>query len=121
MIKPPLVALAIATATALALGACRQAQVQEIADAARPQRLVFRSPAGNPTRVDIRVTGHLDGAAALTSLELPDPQRTTWPASVISGDVDCRIRQAWSAQTCTLEYSPTNVRSGRLSIRLSWH
>jgi len=115
-----LATLTLSVATALAVCSCRKAEVQTISDVVNPQRLVFRAPIGTPMAVDIQVVGHLDGSATLTSVEIPEPQRAQWPAAPLSGDVDCRIRQAWSAQTCTLEYAPTNVRSGRLSVKLSW-
>jgi len=115
-----LVTLTLSVATALAVCSCRKTEVQTVSDVANPQRLVFRAPISTPAAVDIQVVGHLDGAATLTSVEIPEPQKAQWPAQAMSGDVNCRIRQAWSAQTCTLEYAPTNVRSGSLSVKLSW-
>jgi len=112
--------LTLSVATALVVCSCRKAEVQTIADVASPQRLVFRAPISTSTAVDIHVVGHLDGSATLTSVEIPEPQKSQWPSSALSGDVDCRIRQAWSAPTCTLEYAPTNVRAGSLSVKLSW-
>lgn len=110
----------ISLAVALAMCACRRAEVQTLSDVAIAQRLVFRAPMDTPTAVDIQVVGRLDGSATLTCVEIPEPQKTQWPASSLSGEVDCRIRQAWSAQTCTLEYTPKNVRDGSLSVKLSW-
>lgn len=120
MNRRALTTLIIAVAIGLAVCSCRRAELQTISDVANPQRLVFRAPMSAPTAVDIQVVGHLDGSATLTSIEIPELQKAQWPASPLSGDVDCRIRQVWSAQTCTLEYTPTNVRTGSLSVKLSW-
>lgn len=120
MDKRIVAALAACAATAFVLCSCRQAQTQEISDVTRPQRLVFHSTRSHLTAVDLHVVGHLEGTAVLTSVEVPEPQQVPWPAQTMSGDVHLRVRQAWSSPTCTMDYAPTNVRSGNLSIELSW-
>jgi len=60
----------ISLAVALAMCACRRAEVQTLSDVAIAQRLVFRAPMDTPTAVDIQVMGRLDGSAVLVHREL---------------------------------------------------
>ena len=90
-------------------------QVQHIADCSRSQRIVFQTSGMYPSGVTVRVRGHIDGTATLTTVE------DRWPPQQISGDVDWSVYHDWFYSTCTFEYSPANVASGRLKVELKFH
>lgn len=113
--------IAMCIAVSVGLCSCRDSQTQRISDVTRPQRLVFHSPKSGPSAVDFHVLGQVDGNAVIASVEAAEPQKEPWPTQKISGAVDCRVRQAWSSQTCTMDYTPADVRAGHLTIKLSWH
>ena len=94
----------------------RQAQVVKIDDAAS-KTLLTLSPAGDPNEVDgisILITGRIDGSATVHIRN----GGTTYPARQIrKGLVFIKIEGDWHTSKCFLEYEPSTVQNGHLTIR----
>jgi len=114
------IAILLGTLAAVALGlwvagVFDRPQVQRIDNVSRPQRLVFQTSDKSPSGVTLRVRGHIDGTAIITTVE------DQWPPQKLGGDVDWAVYKDWFQSTCAFDYAPTGVTAGHLTLELTFH
>lgn len=88
----------------------------EINDVTEPERISVTNEhpiMGQGFRFTAEVTGWIDGEAELVLLDTDEaPMRS----KNLSGEVHFSWNEGWTARTAHLEYHPTDVKSGSLTI-----
>ena len=100
--------LIIISLVLLAACGCSRRQTTQIADVTKTNTLVLTPRGGHRGYLQLRVHGHLDGAATLTGAWI-QPQ-------TFSNTVDFRQSGDHYDTNCVLVYSPTTARGGTLTV-----
>lgn len=82
----------------------------EVADVTQPCVLTLLAPPDSPYvhGLSVRIRGHLDGIATISL--------TNFPVQKLTGDFDVKIGGDWYTTNCVLNYSPQDVRAGKVKI-----
>lgn len=98
------------------LAGCRGGrQTHAIADAAKAETIMLQKgkSQGHIHSLSVVCRGYLDGTAELVLMLNGKPCKS----EKLSGDVDFQWRNDWYSNSARIEYKPTSVKSGSLSIQ----
>lgn len=90
-----------------------------IAHVQAPQDLVLRKSEGQGAiyRMSLKATGHIDGNAAFTLMLNDKPYKIAHARGKVSFGWD----GDWYADTAEIRYEPTDVNTGSMTLRYSFH
>jgi len=92
-------------------------RTHSVADVTKPQTITLNkeSSQGGIVSFIVVAQGHLDGAAEIVLIHADSgkPYRTEH----LSGDVDFRWGGEWYSDSAKIEYKPSSVKSGHLSLQ----
>lgn len=107
--------LGFALCALLLCGCSPLPKASKVTDVSKPQVFTFPAPS-KVVNVRINVKGLLKGGQAELILRLPDGSSTT--RETIQGGVDLSWLTDWYTNPLRLEYAPTGVSAGNLTIEI---
>ena len=100
---------------AILVGCSGNNQAYNIADVTKSETITLKkiSSQGNINSMTVVGKGHLDGTAEIVLIVNGKPYKT----GSLSGDVDFRWGSDWYSDSAQIEYKPSSVKSGNLSLQ----
>jgi len=100
---------------AFVFGCSQGKQTHSIADVTKSEIVVLNklSSQGNIIGISIVGNGHLDGSAEILLILNGKPYKT----EIISGNVKFQWGGDWYSDSATIEYKPSSVAGGHLSLQ----
>ncbi len=103
------------TAAALSMIRSERPQTQRIDRVTEAQTLTFQTkPGETPSGYTLHVYGRIDGSAIVSASESSHSES-------IGGDVDWKIYQDYFRSSIDIQYSPTRVTRGHITVDLTFH
>lgn len=94
------------------LTGCSHKQAVQVSDVSKPETLILKPSQGQRAThiygISLRFYGHIDGEATITG--------TNVLTQKLTGAFDLKTGGDWYSDSCQLQYTPTNVRSGKVII-----
>ena len=100
---------------ALLAGCSGNSQEYNIADVTKPETITLQKvrSQGNIHSITVVGKGHLDGSATIVLILNRKPYKT----ESLSGDVGFSWGGDWYSESAKIEYQPSSVKSGKLSLQ----
>jgi hypothetical protein len=99
------------------LSGCSHKHTVQIADVSKPETIILKASRGQSAThiygISLRFHGQINGGATITGKNVLTQKLT--------GTFDLKTGGDWYSDTCQLQYSPTNVHSGKVVIEYEFH